>query len=66
MVKIKKTSHTDGTRAIYKGAEIIGTISCERPTRCNNRADTWSIAWTTGRVDWFGTFSEARNDALKA
>lgn len=65
MIKIKKTAHTDGTRAIYKGADILGTISGAKPTPANNRADTWSIAWLSGRVEWFGTYGEARDTALK-
>lgn len=64
-ITIKKTQHGDGTCAVYRGSVLIATISGEKPTRCNGRADFWCIAWTTGRVEWFGAYGEARDCALK-
>lgn len=64
-ITIRKTKHTDGTRAVYKGEAIIGTIHGARPTVSNNRTDTWSYCRTSGRVDWFSTYADARDCALK-
>lgn len=64
-ITIKKTHHADGTRAVYRGSDLIATTHGEKPTRSNGRADVWCVAWLTGRVDWFGTYAEARDCALK-
>ena len=64
-ITIKKTQHTDGTRAVYRGSEIIGTISGAKPTIANGRADTWAFCRISGRVEWFGKYSDARDTALK-
>lgn len=64
-ITIRKTMHADGTRAIFRGETIIGTIYGEKPTKANGRADYWGIAWCSGRFDWFGTYAEARDCALK-
>lgn len=64
-ISIRTTAHNDGTRAIYKGETLIGTISNEKPTRANNRTARYGIAWLNGRFDWFDTYAEARDQALK-
>lgn len=50
---------------IYKGTTLIGTAHGERPTKANNRKARWNICWLGGRVEWFDTFKELRDQALK-
>ena len=60
-VRIKRTAHPDGTRAAYKGNEMIATIHRRKPNACNARAALYNVAWLTGRVDWHnGGFSLRR------
>lgn len=64
-ITIRATAHIDGTRAVYRGASIIATISHTKPTRANGRTGAYGVHWTTGRTDWHDTYAEARNNALK-
>lgn len=64
-ISIRANAHNDGTRSIYKGDTLIGTISNEKPNRSNNRVARYGIAWITGRFEWFDTYTEARDQALK-
>lgn len=64
-ITIRTTQHTDGTRAVYRGDSLIATISNEKPNRCNNRPARYGVHRLTGRTDWFDTYSEARDDAMK-
>lgn len=64
-ISIKKSQHTDGTRLVYSGEKLIATISKEKPNKCNGRAALYGIARLTGRYDWFDTWEDVRNDALK-
>ena len=63
-ITIRKSAFA-GTRLVYKGDTLIATISGEKPNRANLRAGHWGIAWVTGRFDWFDSYSEARDCALK-
>jgi len=50
---------------VYRGVELLATIHQGRPTPSNDRKDNWNVCWTSGRVDWHGTYGEARDNALK-
>ena len=65
MIRIRQSLHRDRSRLVYKDKTLIATISCEKPTRANNRPDTYGVHWLTGRTDWHGTYGEARDNALK-
>ena len=64
-ITIRTTDHTDGTRAVYRGETLIATISNDKPTRSNGRQARYGVHRLSGRTDWFDTYSEARDDALK-
>lgn len=65
MIHITRKDCGADTYAVYRGAELIATIHTGKPTRANGRQAQWNVCRTTGRVDWFHSFSDARNDALK-
>ncbi len=59
-----------GDYVIYRGTDIIATLhdhrrNPERRAANTTIRDNWALCWLTGRVDWHGSFYEARDNALK-
>ena len=65
MITIRKTGHTDGTRAVYRDGALMATISNEKPSRANNRTAAYGVHWLSGRTDWHDTYADARDNVLK-
>jgi len=56
-------------RCIVSGNVLLGNIYDHRARFGKKGHESiqaqWAIAWVTGRVDWFETYTQARDDALK-
>lgn len=59
----------NGRRCVFQGDTLIANIYDHRQRNRKDRystiEDDWMVAWTTGRVDWHGSYCEARDNALK-
>ena len=64
-IRINRKDCAAGTHAVYRGTDLIATIHSERPNRANGRQAQFNVCRITGRVDWFDSFKDARDDALK-
>jgi hypothetical protein len=64
-IRISRKDCAAGTHAVYRGAVLIATIHNGKPSRSNGRQAQFNVCRTTGRVDWFDSFANARDDALK-
>lgn len=64
-ITITRKNCATGTYAVYRGDAMIATIHSGKPTLTNGRRGTFNVCRMTGRVDWFESFRDARNDALK-
>lgn len=64
-IAIRKSAHGAGNYCAYQGETLFATLHWEKPTRTNGRVAQWNVAYLTGRVEWFDTYSEARDCALK-
>lgn len=52
---------------IYSGAKLVAQINKQHKAADSYRAlEPWLLLHLTGRVDRFGTYSEARDEALKS
>lgn len=66
MITFTQTNFGQGiNRCCYKAGVLFATISHAKPTRSNGRQAPWNVCRMTGRVDWFDTLRDARDDALK-
>lgn len=66
MIQIKTEGCATGARAVIgNDGKLLATIHHEKPTRANGRAAMYNVCRISGRVDWFDTYAQARDDALK-
>lgn len=60
----------NGQRNVYKQGEFVAAIVDHRGRNRKDAhstiQDDWGVAWRTGRFDWHGSLSEARDNVLKA
>ena len=64
-ISIKRNAHGGSNYCAYKGKYLFATIHGDKPTKTNGRPAHWNIAYLSGRVEWFDSFSEARDMVLK-
>lgn len=65
-IQIKRNAHK--IIEVTRGGTLIATIADHRHTSricAPSVRDNWAVLWTSGRVDWHGSYSEARDNALK-
>ena len=63
----------NGQYNVYRGEQYIASINDFRAEpktgskadRFSRIRDNWNVCWLNGRVDWHGTYAEARDNALK-
>lgn len=66
-ITFKQNNFGQGTnRQVYKDGVMVATIHPHPRWRAEKLPDAWSLNWRTGRVDWFPTLRDLRDDALKA
>lgn len=64
IIRIKQEN---GQRNVYKdGAFIASIVDHRQSPKIGTITDNWMVAWKTGRVDWHGSLSDARDNVLKA
>lgn len=60
----------NGQRNVYKQGEFVAAIVDHRGRNRDDAhstiQDDWGVAWRSGRFDWHGSLSEARDNVLKA
>lgn len=64
-IRIERKGCPPGNCAVYRGDTLIATIHSAKPTACNGRQTQYNVCRTSGRMDWFHNYADARNDALK-
>jgi hypothetical protein len=64
-IRIETKDCATGTRAVYRGEQLIATIHKGKPTAANGRQAEYSLCRVSGRVDWFDSYAQARDEALK-